>query len=303
MKELKEVDSQLSIDLQEIANSNKALLLSFIAPDKIVRKNPNSYDYATITVQDFYNIEKVVERLKDSNSLPDRLHLIIQTPGGELYASTKIIRYLQTNFKNIEAYVPYEAASGGTMMCLAANFIVMHATSSLTPIDPQIVYKGQRISALTYEQAIQDFQEKFGTFRPDEIPSPHQQLASQFDPVIAKEMRKTVYDSLSVAYDILLKSQKPKNEAEKNKLFNLVFALGKTEYPHSHVITIDEAKKIGLNINLGVDKLNLLKTYKKWVSKRLNEEETSHIIESFCPELEVVPNQTNEKDTQNSGKK
>lgn len=280
---MKNIPQELLNELQEASNKNEALLLSFIAPDKIVRTSPVAFDYASISIADFYNIEKIIEPLKEDGKLPKKLHLIIQTPGGLLGVSTKIAKYLRSSFSEIIAFVPYEAASGGTMMCLAANSIIMGSTSNLTPIDPQVSYKGQRIAATTYEQAIEDLEKKFAKYRPEEMPSPYQQLCNQFDPVIKKEMSKIVVDTLGVAFDLLNKSQKPKNSEEKSKILDTVFALGKNAYPHSHIIDIDEARAIGLNINNNQEIISLLKTYKKWVICRLQEEVTYHIIDVVTP--------------------
>lgn len=282
MKSLKEVDKDLYGKLQKIAKDEDALLMSFIAPDTLVRKSPASYDYATISTKDLYKIESVIEKHQEKKCLPKKLHLIIQTPGGAIDASVKIAKYLQSSFEEIITFVPYEAASGGTVLCLAANKIVMGLTSNLTPIDPQIRYKGQWISATSYKQAISSFQEEYGKLRPEEIPSPHQQIGEKFDPVILKEMDKIVLDTLETAHKLLIKSQKATTTEAEGKLIPVVVQLGKTALPHSHVITIDEAKEIGLNIDENVATLKLLKIYKKWVSYRLSEEETTHIVDDFC---------------------
>ncbi len=296
MKNLKEIDQTLLKELQNIADKSSALLMSFIAPEKIVRTSPVSYDYARITVTDLYNMEKEIENLKQNNRLPKNLHLIIQTPGGDVYAATRIVKYLLSTFEHIEAFVPYEAASGGTMLCLTANTITMDSASYLTPIDPQVRYKGQYVSATTFEQAVSDFQEDFGKYRPEEIPSPYQQMGEQFDPVILKEMKKIVFDTFIVAYETLKVSQKAKNKDDQNKILNLTFALGKTAYPHSHVIAIDEARRIGLNIDNSQEKITLLKTYKRWVSCRLKEESTSHVIDVICPTIKNSEQKKNGKD-------
>lgn len=285
MKNIKEIDKDLNDKLQGISDKENALLLSFIASEKIVRKSPIAYDYATITTQDLYNVEKVIEELRSKDNLPKKLHLIIQTPGGAADASLKIANYLRNNFDEIEAYVPYEAASGGTILCLAANKIVMGMTSNLTPIDPQLRYKGQWISSTSYKQAIASFQKDYGNLRPEEIPSPNQQIANQFDPVILEEMNKLVLDSLTTAHKLLTKSQKPKTPIEEDSLILVAVNLGRTNYPHSHIINVEEARSIGLNVVDSSDKLELLAVYKKWVSCRLTEEETTHIIDSYYPTI------------------
>lgn len=283
---LKDLDESLKGDLQKVADDNKVLLMSYIAPD-MIRKSPVSYGFATIKVQDLYKIEAEIEALKAKKSLPKKLHLIIQTPGGELYTTIKIAKYLQSIFKDqIEAYVPYEAASGGTILCLAAKIIVMDNASNLTPIDPQVPYKNETVSATSYEQAINEFKKDFGLLSPGEIPSPYQQMGRGFDPIIAKEMDKIARDALSTGLKLLLKSQvpNPKKPEERRKLFFAAWSLVNSDWPHSHVITADDARdNIGLNIDTTAPKLELLKLYKKWVSARLKEETDNHVIECFCP--------------------
>jgi len=291
---MEKLPDELAEKLQKVADDQNVVLMSFIAPDITVRKSPSSFDYASIKVSDLYRIEAEIDKIKSAGGSLRKLHLIIQTPGGELTTSTKIADYLQTVFgENIDAYVPYEAASGGTLLCLAAKHIVMCSTSNLTPIDPQIIYRFGRISATSYEQAINEFKRDYGNLRPEEIPSPYQQMASQFDPVTSKEMSKVVWDTLNVAYKFLLKSQNPKTDEEKQKMTALVFSLGKTDWPHSHVISLDEAKKIGLNIDENANQIELLNLYKRWVAARLNEEQENHIIDVFYPKQK-----TNETETQ-----
>lgn len=279
---MKDSNRDLYGKLKKIAKDEEALLLSFIAPDTSVRKSPISYDSASISTQELYKLEDVIEKHREKGCLPKKLHLIIQSPGGAVDASTKIAKYLQNSFEEIIAFVPYEAASGGTVLCLAANKIIMGLTSNLTPIDPQLRYKGQWVSATSYKQAILTFQEDYGKLRPEEIPSPYHQLGEQFDPVILKEWDKIVIDSLMTAHELLKKSQKATTDDDIERLRNIVINLGRTALPHSHVIMIDEAKEMGLNIDDSTATLKLLKVYKQWVSCRLSEEETTHIIEDFC---------------------
>lgn len=285
---MKNLDKNLTAELQKIANENKALVMSFIAPDKLVRKSPAQFDYATIAISDLYEIEKVVEELSEKSTLPKKLMLVIHTPGGLLYAATKIAKYIRTSFEEIEAYVPYEAASGGTMICLIANHIVLDKIANLTPIDPQIPYKGMRISSATYDEAIRDFESKYGKLNPEEIPSPYQQMAMTFDPILSKEIDKMTMDTILLAWKFLNKCQNPKNDkTKKSQLLDTAFELVKSGRPHSHIIDIEEAQEIGLPISKDNDKIKLLKPFKKWVSNNLYEEDAKHIIQYFCPETKA----------------
>lgn len=310
---LSELDANLARQMKDIVNKQNCLLMSFIAP-KPVKTSPVDSDYATITVDDIYNIERSIEVLTDKSELPSKLHLVVNTPGGSTYATTKIARYLRGLFQNIDVFVPYEASSGGTVFCLAANSIVMGNLANLTPIDPQTVYKDEVVSAVSFEQAVEELHRDFSKLRPAQIPSPYQQLISELDPIFLKEKSKLVIDVILVAWDLLEKSQNPKTpeiESDKVKLaawenrnkelLEIAKRLTRSFWPHSHLIGIEEAKEIGLNVSSEQEKLALLKVYKKWVSKRLEEPQISHIIECYVPDKQEVRVPTPQGIIQGSG--
>lgn len=279
------LDPEISQQLQSIANTNGVLLMGFIAPEKPIKTSPIDFDSASISVDDIYSIEEKIDALQKGGVFPNTLHLIVHTPGGSVYATTKIAKYLRGLFKTIEVYVPYEASSGGTVLCLAADTIVMGPLSNLSPIDPQRVYQGQYVSVNSFNQAVEELEERFGKQRPEQIPSPYQQLCDRIDPVILKEMNKSALDTVIVAGELLQKSQKPlKDEEKKKKIWILANTLARNKYwPHNHIIDIEQAKELGLNISIDEKKIELLKTYKEWVSKRLDVQRATHVIEYFAP--------------------
>lgn len=66
------------------------------------------------------------------------LDLILHTPGGDMAATESLVDYLRSMFGNdIRAIVPQIAMSGGTIIALACNKILMGKESSIGPIDPQ----------------------------------------------------------------------------------------------------------------------------------------------------------------------
>lgn len=60
--------------------------------------------------------------------------------------------------------------------------------------------------------------------------------------------------------------------------------LCKSDRPHGHVFSATEAAEIGLNISTNEDKMKLLRTYKQWISSMLTQQETKHIINTYCPQ-------------------
>ncbi|MGF1620379.1 MAG: ATP-dependent Clp protease proteolytic subunit [Rhodomicrobiaceae bacterium] len=70
---------------------------------------------------------------------PDRpIDFIVHTPGGLVLAAMQIARALQAHPARVRVVVPVYAMSGGTLIALAADEIVMGEFSVLGPIDPQL---------------------------------------------------------------------------------------------------------------------------------------------------------------------
>lgn len=75
------------------------------------------------------------------------LSLIIHTPGGEMASTETMVDYLRSKFDYVEAIVPVYAMSGGTMIALNSDKIVMGRQSQLGPIDAQLPLPGGFVSA------------------------------------------------------------------------------------------------------------------------------------------------------------
>ena len=66
------------------------------------------------------------------------IDLILHTPGGLALAALQIARALKAHPGKVTVFVPHFAMSGGTLIALAADEIVMSAHAVLGPIDPQV---------------------------------------------------------------------------------------------------------------------------------------------------------------------
>jgi len=66
------------------------------------------------------------------------IDFVIHTPGGLVLAAMQIARAVEAHKAKVTVYVPVYAMSGGTLIALAANEIVLGEFSVLGPIDPQI---------------------------------------------------------------------------------------------------------------------------------------------------------------------
>jgi ClpP class serine protease len=66
------------------------------------------------------------------------LDLVLHTPGGLVLAALQIARAIRGHKAKVTVFVPHYAMSGGTLIALAADEIVMCRHSVLGPIDPQL---------------------------------------------------------------------------------------------------------------------------------------------------------------------
>ncbi|HSV86956.1 MAG TPA: ATP-dependent Clp protease proteolytic subunit [Levilinea sp.] len=87
-----------------------------------------------IDIQDSESILRAI-KLTDPRVPID---LILHTPGGLVLASEQIANALSRHPAKVTVFVPHYAMSGGTMIALAANEIVMDENAVLGPVDPQI---------------------------------------------------------------------------------------------------------------------------------------------------------------------
>ncbi len=66
------------------------------------------------------------------------IDLVVHTPGGLVLAALQIARALRAHRAKVTVFVPHYAMSGGTLIALAADEIVIGEHAVLGPVDPQV---------------------------------------------------------------------------------------------------------------------------------------------------------------------
>ncbi len=66
------------------------------------------------------------------------IDLVLHTPGGLVLAALQIARAIADHKAKVTVFVPHYAMSGGTMIALAADEIVLSRHAVLGPVDPQL---------------------------------------------------------------------------------------------------------------------------------------------------------------------
>ena len=87
-----------------------------------------------IDVEDSVDVLRAI-RLTDPKTPID---LVVHTPGGLVFAAQQIAMAMHRHPGKVTVVVPHYAMSGGTLLALAADEVLMDTNAVLGPVDPQI---------------------------------------------------------------------------------------------------------------------------------------------------------------------
>ncbi len=88
-----------------------------------------------MTIEDSEQILRAI-RLTPADAPID---LILHTPGGLVLAATQIANAIKKHPAEVRVMIPHYAMSGGTLISLAADKIIMDENAVLGPVDPSLV--------------------------------------------------------------------------------------------------------------------------------------------------------------------
>src|SRR5438094_6006405 len=93
-----------------------------------------------VPVSSYINIEDSEAVLRAIRLTPpdQPIDMILHTPGGLVLAAEQIAKALAEHKGKVTAFVPHYAMSGGTLIALAGDEIVMDPNAVLGPVDPQL---------------------------------------------------------------------------------------------------------------------------------------------------------------------
>jgi len=99
-----------------------------------------SLSFLGIPISRYINIEDSEQVLRAIRQTDENvpIDLIVHTPGGLVLAAEQIALALMRHKAKVTVFVPHYAMSGGTLLALAADEIVMDENAVLGPVDPQI---------------------------------------------------------------------------------------------------------------------------------------------------------------------
>jgi ClpP class serine protease len=158
------------------------------------------------------------------------IDLILHTPGGMELAAEQIARALVDRKSPVTVFVPYYAMSGGTLIALAADKIVMDPNAVLGPVDPQV--GGMPAASILRAVATK----------------PRSRINDQ-TLILADIAAKAQTQMAAVLTDILQKHFSKDNAAA------LALLLSDGRWTHDFPITVHAARKLGLPVSTEVPDL------------------------------------------------
>jgi ClpP class serine protease len=178
-----------------------------------------------ITIEDS---EQVVRALRmTAPRMP--IDLVLHTPGGMQLAALQIAHAMRHREGKVSVIVPHYAMSGGTLIALAADEILMDQHAVLGPIDPQI----NNLPAASIIEATE--QKKRGEIDDQTL-------------IWADVARKALHQT-EAAVESILARRVPRDKAQA-----LAKGLTQGRWTHDYPITCDEAVSLGLPVKCSVPK-------------------------------------------------
>jgi len=156
------------------------------------------------------------------------IDLVVHTPGGLVLASEQIACALKRHLGKVSVFVPHYAMSGGTLVALAADEIVMDPDAVLGPVDPQLGSpQGGYYPAASLLKAL-------------EQPNPNRDDQTI---ILGDVARKAIDQVYQTVYKLLLEHQTPEKAAELARMFS------EGRWTHDYPIDFEQAKQMGLLVS------------------------------------------------------
>jgi ClpP class serine protease len=175
--------------------------------------------YRYIDIDDSEEVLRAVKLTDDE--VP--IDLILHTPGGLVLASEQIAHALCGHPARVTVFVPHYAMSGGTLLALAADEIIMDENAVLGPVDPQLgEYPAASILKVVEQKSVDEIDDK--------------------TLILADVARKAVAQVKARAQAIL------SEHLSEEKAEQLAQVLSEGRWTHDYPITVEEAQELGLPV-------------------------------------------------------
>lgn len=153
------------------------------------------------------------------------IDLVLHTPGGLVLAAEQIAEALVRHPGKVTVFVPHYAMSGGTLIALAADEIVMDENAVLGPVDPQL--GGYPAASIVKVLEMKDVNE-----------------VEDETLILADMAQKALQQVWNTVYNIL------RGRGEREDLArSIATALSSGQWTHDYPISVQEARSLGLKVS------------------------------------------------------
>lgn len=155
------------------------------------------------------------------------IDLIVHTPGGLVLASEQIAFALKRHRGNVTVFVPHYAMSGGALIALAADMIVMDPNAVLGPVDPQLGTQQAAFPAASILKALAQ-------------PNPNRDDQTLILGDVAEKALRQVRETLKR----LLLEHHTEADAER-----IATRLSSGEWTHDYALDVEELRELGIEVS------------------------------------------------------
>ena len=210
-----------------------------------------------------------------------KISLIVYSAGGDSMASLRIATILHHYCEELDIIIPSKGTSAATILSLSADKILFTPLGYLGPIDTQLVpITDERLTQWTYNQISSDSFRRAKEMLETEIQNQppekrntgaYSELFKYIHPLVVAEVDRLSSRSKQTARTMLKMHKNPFDDTKIEWISNhLVY-----DYPsHGYPILFNEAKNIGLNVEMLPDAISntlwdLLKYYRAITLEKL----------------------------------
>ncbi|PIG93547.1 hypothetical protein [Gloeocapsopsis sp. IPPAS B-1203] len=198
-----------------------------------------------IPISRYISIEDSEQVLRAIRLTPPNvpIDLILHTPGGLVLATEQIARALIRHPAKVTVFIPHYAMSGGTMLALASDEIIMDANAVLGPVDPQLGnFPAASIIKVVEDKPIGDIDDQT---------------------LIMADLSRKAIAQVQRFVRTLLKDDIPKQKIAPENVEKIIDALTTGRVTHDYPVTVEEATEMGLPITVGLPRsiYNLMELY------------------------------------------
>jgi ClpP class serine protease len=181
---------------------------------------------------DIEDSEKILRAIRlTASDMP--IDLVLHTPGGLVLAAEQIAFALRRHRATVTVFVPHYAMSGGTLIALAADQIIMDPNAVLGPVDPQLGMGQGSVAAASIIKALSQ-------------PNPNRDDQT----IILGDLAEKALRQVKATVKRLLLDHHGEADAER-----IASKLASGEWTHDYPLMVEELRSLGFTLGEDMPRL------------------------------------------------